>query len=290
MNRFIPFSAMLAGLIAGPGWAADLPTMKAPPVPPPLATNDIINANNQMAVDFLGTSFGYTEFASFAVPGTPSGGKLDTETRWIPGVNASLSVMRNWFVENFYFNAQVSYSSGDTHYTGQNIHGGGFGSLTTSDYAHVLDTDFRIGKGFAIQSNVMLTPYLGFGSHYWDRGPLPEDYSNGYVGAGLLTQYAPMSKVVLSAYGLIGGTVGPSISVHAGVNSWSGDLGDSAIYKTGASIDYALIGNIHVNAGLDYVYYQYGQSAQHVLAGGTFSEPHSTTSNLMAKVGLGYAF
>ena len=99
-----------------------------------------------------------------------------------------------------------------------------------------------------------------------------------------------MSKLVLSAYGLFGGTFGSNISVHSGVNSWSGDLGDCAIYKVGGSDDYALFGNVHINAGLGYVCYEYGQSTLHVLPGGTFSEPHSTTSNLMAKVGLGYLF
>ena len=81
--------------------------------------------------------------------------------------------MKNWFVDNLYLNAQLSYRNGDTHYTDQSIRSGGFGSLTASDYAHVFDADFRIGKGFAIEPNFMLAPYLGFGSHEWDRGPSP---------------------------------------------------------------------------------------------------------------------
>jgi hypothetical protein len=286
-------AAAVAIALSAPAIAADLPTTKGPPpAPPALVVNDIIAANNQLSVDFLATSFGYTEYSAFATPVIPLGAKADTEGGWVPGINVDFSLMKNWFVDNAYFDAQLSWSGGNTHYVGSNIKGGTpYGSVTTSDSADVFDTDFRFGKGFAIQNNFMLTPYLGFGTHYWSRGPNPEDYSDDYLGGGLLAQVAVAPKFVLSGYGLIGGTLGSHFSTSptptGSVGSWSSGLGNSVIYKAGISADYALTANIHINAGLDYVNFAYGESGASPYQ---TVEPHSTTSNLMLKVGLGYAF
>ena len=72
MNRVILLSAVSAALVAGPALASDLPTMKGPPAARRiLATTDIVNGNNQIAVDFLGANVGYTEFALPLSPARP---------------------------------------------------------------------------------------------------------------------------------------------------------------------------------------------------------------------------
>jgi opacity protein-like surface antigen len=171
---------------------------------------------------------------------------------------------------------------------GETGKGGGYGSITASDSANVFDTDFRIGKGFAVGDNVMLTPYFGIGSHDWRRGPFPETYTNGYAGAGVLAQFTASPRLVLSAYGLGGGTFDSNITVatHGGIAGWSGQLGDSTTYKLGAAADYAVTRNLHVNAGIDYENFEYGQSP--FVHGNV--EPHSTSSNVILKIGAGYAF
>ena len=277
-------------LVGGALMAATSLSVAANAAPSPSAAADspIVASDNQAAVDFIGTNFGYTEFAAIAVPKTPVGAKLDTEGHWVPGVNASLSLMGNWVVENAYFNAQISYSDGHTHYTGETGAGGGFGSVVTSDTAQLFDSDFRFGKGFAVADNVMLTPYFGIGSHYWRRGPFPETYTNGYAGAGLLGQVAVSSQLVLSANGLAGGTFdsGISVATHPGVVGWSAPLGNSLTYKLGGAADFAVTRNFHINAGVDYTNFAYGRSP--FVHGNV--EPHSTTSNVLLKVGAGFAF
>jgi hypothetical protein len=270
-------------LMAAASWSV---VANAAPSASPAAA--VVASNNQISVDFIDTGFGYTEYAAIAVPGTPVGAKLDTEGDWTPGVNASLSLMRNWIVDNAYFNAQLSYSGGSTRYVGETGKGGGYGSVTTNDTAKVFDSDFRIGKGFAVGDNAMLTPYFGVGSHYWRRGPFPEHYSNGYAGVGLLGQIAASNQLVFSGYGLVGGTFDSSISVatHPGVVGWSAPLGDSATYKLGGAVDYAITSNFHLNAGVDYTNFAYGRSP--FVHGNV--EPHSTTGNVLLKVGAGYAF
>jgi hypothetical protein len=280
-------ASMLAGgvLMAATSWSV---AANADPAPSAAAASPIVASDNQATVDFIGTDFGYTEFAAIAVPKTPVGAKLDTETHWVPGVNASLSLMGNWVVDNAYFNAQISYSDGRTRYTGETGAGGGFGSVVTSDTAQLFDSDFRIGKGFAVADNVMLTPYFGIGSRYWRRGPFPETYTNGYAGAGLLGQVAATSQLVFSANGLVGGTFdsGITVATHPGVVGWSAPLGNSLLYKLGGAADFAVTRNFHINAGVDYTNFAYGRSP--FVHGNV--EPHSTTSNVLLKVGAGFAF
>lgn len=277
---------------------------------------DIVNANNQVSLDFIDTNFNYEEFNDTSRSPFFGAGILDSEMGWVPGLSVSGSLMRNWFVDNIYLYGQFSWSRGKTNYTGSPSQPlfaavpGVFGSLVGRDGAYITDFDFRSGKGFAIQPNVMLTPFLGAGWHDWDRRVnLGENYTNGYAGGGLLLQFSPFSRFVVSADGLIGGTFASHISV-AGTpiaitatgaplqRGFSGPLGNSALFMAGLSGDYALTQAIHVNAGLDYVYFRYGESALYPAgclqavgaAVGCAYEPSDRTSNLTLKVGLGYGF
>ena len=293
MKSVMPATTALVAFVTFPAFATDLPSTKSEPALPMLAATPIYDANNQISVDFLNEWLSYTEYAYYATNLTPVGGKLDSENGSLPGANVSVSLMRNLMVDNLYLNAQFSYVSGNTTYDGSTcVIGGACIPLTKTNRATIYGTDFRLGKGFSLAPNVMLTPYFGIGTNYWlRRGRYSETYTNDYAGGGLLAQYAPTDKLVLSAYGLIGGTFGSHISVGtAGPNSpaWSGSLGDSGIYKLGLSADYALTRNIHVNAGVDYVDFRYGHSAVRPVTGQV--EPNSTTSNVMLKVGVGYSF
>jgi hypothetical protein len=241
------------------------------------ATNAIIDSNNQLGVQFVATHFDYKEVYR--------GELLDTEKGWVPGIGVSVSLMRNWGVENLYLNARVSYLSGETDYKGSYIGSdAGYGSVVAKSDADVWDVDFRVGKGFALRRDFMVTPFFGLGFHDWDRGVNEgEDYSHGYYGVGLLLQYSPTGKLVLSVDGLIGRTFNSHIDV-AGPDGFSGDLGDSTIYKLGFSGDYALSRSLHLTGGVEYTHFKYGQSDVY----NGYLEPPSKTSNVTAKVGLGY--
>jgi hypothetical protein len=267
------------------------------------SSDDILIANNQVIAQFVTTNFAYKETGD---PARDSYGTLDTEKNWVPGAGVSLSLMRNWIVSNLYFNAQYSYLNGKTDYTGSNVYfadipvTGVYGSVHARDGAIVNDVDFRVGKGFSLQPNLMVTPYVGAGYHDWQRKVNGgEGYSNGYVGGGLLVQWAPISGVVLSGHGLVGGTVGSHIDVGSfgvsgavrtagfgGITGFSGALGNSTIYRVGLSGDYALTRNIHVSAGVEWVDFKYGESAVY----DHYYEPNSSTQNTTVKVGIGYAF
>ena len=105
----------------------------------------------------------------------------------------------------------------------------------------------------------MVTPYLGVGTHDWKRNPgYAEDYSNDYVGGGLLVQYSPPPRLVLSANGLVGSTFNSNIDV---AGAFSAPLGNSTFWQTGLSADYAVTRSIHVNAGVEWEGFKYGETA-----------------------------
>ena len=250
------------------------------------AGNDIINSNNQVGIQFVDTHFAYKEKDDFGAP-------LDSESGWVPGIGVSASLMKNWFVENFYLQAQFSWSDGKTAYKGAYIDGGGYGSVVAKDGATVKDFDFRVGKGFELRRDAMLTPFFGIGWHDWDRKVnAGEDYSNGYYGAGLLFQYSPLSRMVLSVDGLVGRTFDSQISIasipDAGIVGSSLSLGQATTYKLGVSDDYALTRSIHVNAGFEWTKFDYGKSSPDPTD--TYYEPDSRTSNVTVRVGAGYSF
>jgi hypothetical protein len=305
MQTKLATAALAAALAAGSANAADLSARSSGLKDSPVwGSTDIVTSNNQIAIQFAATNFDYTETGD---PARGLSGTLDTESNWVPGVSVEFSLMRNWFVSNLYFDARHTYLDGSTDYKGS-----GYRyvdqvparySLSTTSGAVVNDFDFRLGKGFELQPNLMLTPYLGAGYHNWQRKVNGgEEYSNGYVGGGLLAQWSPVNRLVLSAHGLIGSTFDSSISVSGGYLdsavlasaprsfSFSGPLGDSTIYRAGLSGDYALTGAIHLNAGVEWVDFKYGESAIYESDDYHSYEPNSSTQNTTVRVGVGYAF
>jgi hypothetical protein len=196
-----------------------------------------------LSVDFKSIGVGYKEILD-------NGRTFDTEKGDVRGFGVAISVMsyctHNWFLNDLYFRAEYSRYVGSTHYIGGTANGNGldFGSIVQDHGATINDFDFRLGKGFAVNRDFMITPFFGIGHHEWDRKVnAGEDYKNGYYGAGLLVQWSPVNRFVLSADGLIGRTFDANVFVTAipgFVPDTSLDLGSSRIYKVGLSGDYAL--------------------------------------------------
>ncbi len=278
---------------------------------------DAIKAsNNQVGIQYVNTNVDYTETL-------PDGTKADTENGQVPGFGFSISVMKDLFLGNDYFQAQFSRLNGSTNYVGSyvvptyvGVPIGAYGSLSQSDSAQVTDFSARYGKGFDIKDNLMLTPYIEIGRHEWKRtlgaGCMlaavascgsSEDYTNNYWGLGVLGQVSPASNIVLTANAFLGRTFSSSISgsgqgyavgIPASTTSFGDQgLGNSTIYKVGASADYAFTDTIHGNIGLDYVSFDYGKSdlfSPNPLIAPYAFEPDSKTRYTTVKVGLGYAF
>lgn len=288
--------ALVAWIGGGAANAADMP-LKAPPmVQPTCAVNDITRSNNQVSVDGTATYIQYGPEYLSSAPGTP----LDKETGWVPGLAVTGSAMFDSTPNsavgcNTYLWGRFTWMDGNTQYYGALI-GGPYGSLIQTDGAKVADLDFRIGKGFGVSPNVMLTPYFGIGTNSWTRlltGPsgYQEIYGHDYAGGGLLLQWSPAPRWVLSANGLVGYAFNSSMTASpipggAAIPLTTFTLGNNLVYMAGGAVDYAFTDHWHGNVGIDYSYFAYSQSPP---VGGLL-EPNSKTSYLTLSAGLGFAW
>jgi len=252
--------------------------------------SDIVASNNQFGVHFLSTNVDYTETGN-GIFGTRTG-VIDTETGPVPGFGVSVSAMRG--PGNDYFHVEAALANGHTAYTGALIAGGAYGSVVGTSSATLTDLSGRFGKGYARGFQSMLTPFFEFGRHQWDRGVnYGETYTHYYYGIGVLGQYAPASRVVLSASALLGRTTGSYITVNSGpgLNGFAGALGDSMLSRVGVAADYAFAPQVHGTVALDYTSFKYGMSAVYSVGGGFVSwEPDSQTHYTTFRVGLGVGF
>lgn len=246
--------------------------------------SDIKASNNQIGIQTISTNVNYMETDN-------STGTLDTETGGVPGYALSISMMKDLWRKNDYIKAEYDHSSGNTNYVGGLIGPPAtpYGSYVATSGAVLTNFSFRSGNGFGFRDEFMVTPYLEFGYHEWDRGVnYSEIYTHNYLGFGALGQYSPVSKLVLSANAMLGETFGSYIIVNSGpgLNGFSGALGNSILYKFGVAADYAFIKRLHGTVDIDYLSFNYGMSAVY----GGYLEPDSKTSYTTVRIGLGYAF
>jgi opacity protein-like surface antigen len=288
---------------AGDASAADMPVKAPPPVVGCARSNiDIVKSDRQVSLDFVENYIKYgPEVITPGTPGFPpssTGVPLDLEKGWVPGGSVSAYYMWNWGTAcNLYVMGRFTYEHGNTTYVGA-LQGNPFGSLVQQDGATVEDFDFRLGKGFDVGTNAMLTPYLGIGTNWWKRlltgaSGYQEVYSHDYVGAGLLFQISPIPHLVLSANGLVGGAFNSSMTTSLTPGGFliipaTYTLGNKAVYMVGGSVDFAFTAHLHGNIGIDYTRFAYGQSALNPASGAL--EPNSTTRYTTVSAGLGWGF
>jgi hypothetical protein len=283
------FAGLLVLAGASSAFAADMPVKARVAAVPYVQYNDILAANNQIIVQAVGTHLDYAEYDDGRTQ--PAGTFADSEKGWIPGIGLKVSAMGDWAVSNLYVAAEASWSKGTTGY----FEGPAFGGpLNLSHHAEIVDAAFRLGKGFSVAPNFMITPFAEFGVHQWirDLSPLnPETYQHEYAGGGLLIQYAPVQRLVLSANGMVGSTIDPKISIAAnpGINNaLELGLGTALTWRLGGSVDYAITQQFHISGSVDYTEFKYGASARDPLTG--IYEPNSTSKVLVTKLGLGYSW
>ncbi len=248
-------------------------------------------ANNQIGYQSIASNVDYTEIGNGQL-GTRTG-VLDTEAGPVSGRALYFSAMNDVLFGNDYVKATYDQSNGLTNYIGGALPNGTYGSVVGTSSAILTNYSARYGRGFEMRGASMLTPYLEFGAHKWDRGiNFGEAYTNLYYGVGLLGQYSPGSRWVLSIDALAGRTTQSAIVVASGPGliGFSGVLGNSELYKLGVSADYALTPRFHWNVGLDYTVFTYGISATYPSGASVAWEPDSQTNYITFRLGLGWGF
>jgi hypothetical protein len=257
---------------------------------------EIVSANNQVGIQLISTDLDYDEYTGKY--GTEPG-LLSSESGANSGFNLSFSMMRDVLFGNDFIHLQYARSDGHTDYVGSTFEdSAGYGSLHARSSARVIDYSASYGTGFQLSPDFMLTPYVQIAHHEWERGVNNgQTYLNEVIALGLKPQLSVNSKLVLGANLMLGRTVDARINVD-GVSSlypsFKTTLGNSEIYKFGASADYAFTQHIHGNIGFDWMRFKYGDSPivhmPNNAAVTDIFEPRSNSIYRTLSIGLGYAW
>lgn len=251
-------------------------------------------ANNQYSIDIAGRGLFYRETNT-------NGTNLDTELGGQPGLETSLGFQRDWGIPNLYVLGQFRGTFGTLTHGEANP---AFNGMPTA--GNIRDIQFRFGKAFRLGSHAQIVPYFGYGRRSWVRdtsansGGYYEQYDHNTAGAGAMIQSG--RRTVFSAYGFAGKTFGTHLAARAIPVNYSCfifygcfasnpsaldfTLTSKPAVMAGVSWDFDLSTHWRMNLGFDVNHFGYGQSA--FQAG--FHEPDSTTTEAVAKFGLGYAF
>ncbi|WP_291511199.1 hypothetical protein [Acidithiobacillus sp.] len=272
-------------------------------------TNPIVATNNEIGIAATGTLMNYQEHISPA----PTYGS-DIESGWMPGFAIHLSGMNNKLTPNLYFAINYNYASGSIAYHGSTS----VEHLNTSDNATTNRVLARLGKGFVLSSNNMLTPYVAGGYQNWDRrlqgpGGYNEYYHAGLVGAGVLFQHAFSPRLVVGVDGQFLAVVGAGINVPGTVQvsgpftvadtGFNGGFGTSGQERIKISADYAMSSQWHIFGGLNFTHFTYTGTKEYpftetisyngtpiIQSPGTVKEPPSSTNLFGMELGLAYSF
>lgn len=206
----------------------------------------------------------------------------NSQRGWVPSVALGMSYMG---AQGLYLAFDGSLSAGSDRYRGA-LYNAGTGLY---DIPHQEDTNLtmttlngRAGRGFLVNSSVIITPYLDLGFRYWERdlNSFTEVYRNFEILGGVLFQYSPTDRLVFSAYGAAGTT----FEAEMELGSVEYPLGSAAVYKAGGKIGYNLSERLQLFTSLDYNHFRFVKSE---VIGGMY-EPSSRTDGTALRVGLAY--
>jgi hypothetical protein len=249
---------------------------------------DIRKADNALTLDAGASYLDYAE--------TYAGTTLDTEKGWLPTVGLSFGMLAfpQAPIANLYLHLDARASLGSTYYNGGLCDQ--FGNCipyqsNTND--QIFTGAAQIGRAFALGRVVMLTPYAEIGYRYWSReltgtGGYTEDYHNWDAMGGLLAQWSPVARWVLSLSGAAGKTFGADMSTSGitGANE-NFALGSEITWRVQAKAGFRITERVELTSTAEYSTLSYGASA--VDANGYY-EPDSTTHQTTLLLGIAWHF
>lgn len=245
-------------------------------------------ADTQLSVSPSFLYFDYTEFGT-------TDQVLNTETGWLPGLQADLSyaITPDWSVS-----INTTYYSGTVDYDGQ----------TQSGIAHNTDTDtdiFRLGAQIdrLVYQGVRL--FAGIQGHRWNRdindnndiSGIDETYKWTEYSLGINADYAISVKdrINLDAGFLLtrDGTIFVDLS-RANLGTTTLNLGDGTGARLGLSWIHQYRDNLDYGLALFFEGWQFGRSNTRQLENSSsiifVTEPRSETKNTGIKLNIVYMF
>ncbi|MDD4616359.1 MAG: hypothetical protein PHW76_04480 [Alphaproteobacteria bacterium] len=218
----------------------------------------------------------------------------DSERGLMPAVGLGISYMSP--NSNMWYALDGSMTIGDENYRGWLIDYSAspvsYTPYEGTTHTMILRADGKIGKGIELSKSVMLTPYFDVGFRYWSRDleTFVEKYQHLETLLGLMAQWSPTQRVVLTTYGAAG------VQFLGNMHALDRDFepGSAGVYKAGAKVGFNLTKRWELFTALDYDYFRYTASDP---VGPSLSpsdptmipyEPGSYTSETTWRVGLAY--
>jgi hypothetical protein len=261
------------------------------------ANRSILDLNNSMSLAYQSLGFYYNEPSDVDQFNTMTNYD-DYEQGTIPGFKIAASMMTHDDT-HLYLQGEYSYAAGNVTYTGFTQ---GTPPIPLSDTTAETIQEYgaRVGLGYDVGQDWMLTPYIGFGGRHWKRdlgptatGEFIETYNHLFAGAGSLVQYAISPRSVVTGNVFLGHLFNASIDdppdglQHASLDTWQ------PMIRLGLEADYAASSFVHIFTAIDFTHFGYGQSGVFPVPGapGTgVMEPISWTNETAFTVGLRLAF
>ncbi|MDA8231542.1 MAG: hypothetical protein M0006_09405 [Magnetospirillum sp.] len=247
--------------------------------------NDIRSSDNAVFFSVGGSYMDYWETDA------TTGRTADSERGWLPTVRAGADVLASnqarGPLRNLYLHVDTSVSTGSTAYKGALLDGTPY-SGTTNDT--IWTTSGRIGRAFALGSQAMLIPFAELGYRRWDRDVgYTEIYDNWSMMGGLLAQYSPVAKWVISASAAAGTTFDANMHANGPFNA-EFNLGDELTWRVGGQVGYAVTRRLEAITSVELTRLGFGSSPAVATDQGYFYEPNSQTYQTTLMVGLAYHF
>ena len=252
------------------------------------ADDAILQANNQLSLSVGAHHQDYHEPSTFdTIPGD-----LDSEKG--SQFTAGLTAVRQgslFGINDVYTSASAFVTAGKTHYTGYLLSTWAAKTDSTDNVSG--DVELRLGKAFRFgsRSQFQVVPYVQYAYHIWSRTigtDAAEVYSHHTLGGGVLGQYAPTRKLVLSANISVSEMLGAQMRKDQYPTF---QVQNRPVTEVGLGLDYAVTRHLHASANYRFTKFHYGKSANVAgPQGGDWFEPSSRTTEQVVTVGLGYSF
>lgn len=275
LTRTIPLALITLFINQGPA-AAD--------------SSDIRKADNAVSFDFGYSRLSYAE--------TYAGSTLDTEKGWLPTAALGVGLLANdnagGLVRNLYLHLEGRASVGSTQYDGSACDiFGNCTSIQGSTNDQIYSAAVQMGSAFPVGPAVLLTPFAEIGYRHWNRegqgaGGYDESYSNWDAMGGLLAQYSPVERWVLSLSGAGGTTFSArNASYFPNPAGESLPLGNETIWRVQGKLGYRLTGRLELTGTAEFQGFGYGASRTDAYG---YMEPASMTHQATLLTGIAYHF
>jgi hypothetical protein len=255
-----------------------------------VTTETIVTKEQKLSMFSMGLTAYYFDYKEDVVLPTKS-----TESGWLPGLFGSYTYRRN---SVFYTKISAQYAAGNLTYDGSTLSGTPIKYDANPQRFIKLEWDF--GYPWAISPNLIITPYLGIGFRYWERGKAEtasiytsyrEDYSWGYIPAGIRVDYDINNHLRIGVNATVnymfGGNMKAYLSEVGNYPDMHFTLGDKIGWLAELPITYKFNRKWSLTATPWYEYSAIGESPVNTFG---FYEPSSSTNQYGVNLSINYSF